>query len=234
MHGLVNKIALIFACASAFFAMQAAHAGCEILFDPPRISDPCQNLNLSHPGGNEPWQTLRYDRAVKGLLANGAMAVHMTINSQNSNADAVIAKVLATRPLLGQLADTVAVNEDSSSWIDIVLHANGAAGSTHRQAYIEAIRYHYQGGQISAQSSVTSTTFNLQNSHAFELRYQFQNGSLNVSFVQAASVSALASASVLGSLQSTGFGETLPWLRVRSGPQTTETGLLAVSIISVP
>ena len=68
----------------------------------------------------------------------------------------------------------------------------------------------------------------------FELRYQFQNGSLNVSFVQSASASALASASVLGSLQSTGFGETLPWVRVRSGPQTADTGLLEVSITSVP
>lgn len=205
----------------ALTAPNAVYA-CDTGLDPPNLSG-CPDRSL--PNASPPWGTISLDRAGAGLASTGSLSANMAVTRLPGAINTVIGQVIATRPSLGQAPNTVHANEDRSSWIELVLTADSAAGTPGAQ--LEWVRYGYQNGRITALASASSASFMLQANHNFRLSYQYGPTGLTVTATD------IASNTVLTTLTAQGFGQTPPWFKLRWGTQFADTGIEQVQVTAI-
>jgi hypothetical protein len=210
------------ALALAAFVWSAPLVACETEIDPPNLADDCYSRSVN---ALPFWGTISLPRTGAGLASTGSLAVGMTVTRLPIAVDTSIARVKATMPNLGTIANSSQVNEDQSTWMELMLRADPGAGP--QWATLEWVHYGYINSRIVPLASASSGSFALQNTHQWLIGISFDNGTAIARVLDPA---ASKDSPPIVQLSAAGFGTTPPWIKVRWGAQNPETGLASVQV----
>ncbi len=198
--------------ATAICFSNFAFGWCDVVEDPPVNGATCQQETLRMPVGGE-WTEVSHNASANGLYANGSLSVTATVDLTGSSA--LVAKV--TSRIAAVVSTEAKAVDQNDVWVDVLLKQDSSG-----QRLMELKTFRYVGGSLQMVAASADISLGSAAITSYQLAYTYATGGITINIKN-------ASGSLLASQTIANFGNVLPMVTLRRGPQTSSSGVASAT-----